>query len=128
VRLRAVLRAQPEQHDAARVHVDRDDRGAAGHQFLALQPSRGDDVGVGIARHDARLLRREPFDQREERAVDVETVGRRGDAVAERMLAVDLEPENGAGREVLIARQPFLQSCAPGSAASRSPGRTRCPS
>ena len=64
---------------------------------------------VRIARDDRRPLRREPFDQREERAVVVEAVGLGGHAVADRMRRVDFDLEDRAGREVLIARQPALQ-------------------
>ena len=40
VRLCAMLRPQPEQHDAAGIHVDRDHGRAAGHQLFALAASR----------------------------------------------------------------------------------------
>src|SRR5439155_4352969 len=54
-------------------------------------------------------LRGEAFDDGEERAVDVEAVRLGCDAVADRMLRVDLDPQDRPRREMLIARQPFLQ-------------------
>ena len=65
VGLAAVLRPQAEQHDAAGIHLDRHDGGAAGHDFLAPQPARRDDVHGRIARDDGGPDRREAFDRRE---------------------------------------------------------------
>jgi hypothetical protein len=62
-----------------------------------------------MAGHDARALGIEALGQLEERAVDVETERIGGDAVADRMLRIDLEVEDGARREMLIARQPFFR-------------------
>ena len=88
VRLGAMLRAQAEQHDPARVHVDRHDRGAAGHQLFAFQPARRDDVRCSdSARRRSSSATMKPFDQAEERAVVVEAVGVGGHAVADRVLA-----------------------------------------
>src|SRR5262249_9325262 len=56
VGLGPVLRAQAEQDDLSRVHVDRDDSGAAGHEILALQPAGRDHVAVRIPGHDAGAL------------------------------------------------------------------------
>src|SRR5581483_11764587 len=109
VRLRAVLRTEPEEHHVSRIHVDRHDGGPAGHQFLALQPPGGEHAGVRIPCDDARFLRRKSFDQREERAVDVEPVCVRRDAVAERVGRINFEPQDRAGSEVLVPRQSFLQ-------------------
>ena len=98
-----MLRAQPEQDDASRIHVDRHDRGAARHQLLAFQPSGRDDVRVRISRDDRRALGDEPFRQREERTVVVEPVRLRRHAVANRVRRIDLHAQDRAGREMLIA-------------------------
>ena len=55
------------------------------------------------------LERREAVDRREERAVGVEAVGIRRHAVPVRMRRVDLEPEDRAGRGVLLAPQSALE-------------------
>src|SRR5947208_5623691 len=104
-----MLRPQSEQHDLPWVHVDRHDSGASGHQFLALQPARGNHIHVWIARDDAGALRVESFGELEERTVDVEPVGLGGHAVTERMLRVDLELQDRARSEMLIAAEPFFQ-------------------
>ena len=104
-----MLRPQAEQDDAAGLEVDGDHGRASGHEVLASQPARRDDAGVRVAGRHGDLLRREALGQREERAVVVEAVRVGGDARAERVRRVDLDLDDGARREVLVACQPALQ-------------------
>jgi len=65
---------------------------------------------VRVARDDARALRVEALGQLEERAVDVEAVGRGRHAVADRVLRVDFDVENRPGRENAgRASDPFFR-------------------
>src|SRR5438034_649736 len=109
VRLRAMLRAQTEQHDAARLHINRHDRRAPRHQFIPFQPARSEHARVRVTRDYRRAMRIEAFNQRIERAVVIETVSARGHAEAYRMRLVNFDLQNTAGREVLIARQAAFE-------------------
>ena len=107
--MRPVLGPDAEEHDAPWAQVDRHDRRTSCHQLLAPQPARRRDVGRRVAGEHRGLGRREALDRGEERAVRVETVGLFGHAVAERLAGVNLQPEDGARRRVLLAAQPALQ-------------------
>src|SRR5437763_604972 len=104
MRLRAMLRPDPKQHNLpAVVHLDRDNRRPPEHQILSPHPAGRLGIDVRTTRRDRHFLRSKAFRKLEEWRIDVEPVRLCRHPNPEWMRRINLKIENRPGSKMLLA-------------------------
>src|SRR4051794_9548147 len=98
-----MLRPDTKENHFTRIQVNGDDGGMPSHQFFSPQPSGSLHLLVGIARHYADPLRREPISELKERRVDVKAVCSGSYSESDRACRIHLQIDDGARCKMLLA-------------------------